>query len=167
MLGTTQPLFVVREPLFCFMGAAHDPRSQRVVCMHKIWKTKTLCLWGANRCCELKGGHGRWMPGSIDGMLGHGSKVHRGRGVAIWKMKTLWMSGLCSIGLVMDPKFTRGGRWHVEDVNSVDARVVEQAIICLTLGPLWLKVQIWLWLRPSHSFVSPTHHPWGTVLVLL
>ena len=31
---------------------------------------------------------------------------------------------------------------------------MEQAIICLTLGPLWLKVQIWLWLRPSHSFVS-------------
>ena len=49
------------------------------------------------------------MPGSIDGVLGHGSKVHRGRGVAIWKMKTLRMSGLCSIGLVMDPKFTGGG----------------------------------------------------------
>ena len=81
------------------------------------------------------------MPGSIDGVLGHGSRVHRGRGAAIWKMKTLRMSGLCSIGLVMDPKFTGGGRCHVEDLNSVDARVVEQAIICLTLGPLWLKVQ--------------------------
>ena len=82
-------------------------------------------------------------------------KFTGGRGVAIWKMKTLWMSGLCSIGLVMDPKFTGGGRWHVEDVNSVDARVVEQAIICW--GHFGSRYKSGCGFDPAiHSFLPPT-----------
>ena len=98
------------------------------------------------------------MPGSIDGVLGHGSKVHRGEGRCHMEDENSVDVRVVQHRLGHGSEVHKGGRWHVEDVNSVDARVVEQAIICLTLGPLWLKVQIWLWLRPSHSFFSFAFH---------
>ena len=77
--------------LFC--DTLTTPPVAEVVSGHKMYECKA-CLhwccscvgWCAHSCCVLLGGHGRWMPGSIDSLTGHGSKVHRGRGVAIWML---------------------------------------------------------------------------------
>ena len=96
------------------------------------------------------------MPGSIDGVLGHGSKVHRGEGRCHMEDENSVDVRVVQHRLGHGSEVHKGGgRWHVEDVNSVDARVVEQAIICW--GHFGSRYKSGCGFDPAiHSFLPPT-----------